>query len=84
MVANVRCDRPEESLHIPTVGSRVMARTVRLVIGALLVLVGAVWILQGVGLLQGSFMTGEAVWAVIGAISAVIGLVLLRGSRRVQ
>ena len=58
-----------------------MARTVRLIIGALLVLIGAVWILQGVGLLKGSFMTGEAVWAVIGAVCLVIGVALLRGGR---
>jgi hypothetical protein len=61
-----------------------MARTVRLVIGALLLLVGAVWILQGIGLLKGSFMTGEAVWAIIGAICALLGVALLRGARRVQ
>ena len=53
MVANRRCDRPEESGHPPTVGSRVMARTVRLIIGALLVLVGAVWIFQGIGAPEG-------------------------------
>ena len=60
-----------------------MARTVRLIIGALLALIGAVWILQGVGLLKGSFMTGEAVWAVIGVVCLAIGVVLLRGGRRV-
>ena len=60
-----------------------MARTVRLVVGVLLVLIGAVWILQGIGLLKGSSMTGEAVWAIIGAVCAVIGVVLLRGGRRV-
>ena len=60
-----------------------MARTVRLVVGGLLVLIGAVWILQGIGLLKGSFMTGEAVWAIIGVVCAVIGAALLRGGRRV-
>ena len=48
----------------------------------ILVLVGVVWILQGIGLLEGSFMTGEAVWAVIGAVCAVAGAVALRGPRR--
>jgi len=62
----------------------VMARTVRLIIGALLVLVGAVWILQGIGLLKGSFMTSEAVWAIIGVVCVAIGAVLLRGGRRVR
>ena len=59
-----------------------MTRTVRLVLGALLLLIGAVWILQGIGLLKGSFMTGEAVWAIIGAVCVVIGAAVIRGSRR--
>jgi hypothetical protein len=46
---------------------------VRLVVGALLVLVGAVWIGQGTGWIGGSFMTGEAAWALIGAACVVAG-----------
>jgi hypothetical protein len=61
-----------------------MARTARLVIGVLLLMIGAVWILQGIGLLKGSFMTGEAVWAVIGAVCAAIGAALVRGTGHVQ
>ena len=61
-----------------------MTRTLRLVLGVLLVLIGAVWILQGIGTLKGSSMTGEAVWAIIGAVCAVIGVALLRGARRVH
>lgn len=53
-----------------------------LVIGALLVAVGAVWILQGLGLLKGSFMTGQAFWGWMGAVCVLFGLpVLLRGLR---
>jgi hypothetical protein len=33
-----------------------------LVVGILLVLVGGVWIFQGIGVLKGSFMTGQALW----------------------
>jgi hypothetical protein len=62
------------------------ARVIRLVIGGLLVLVGIVWVGQGVGLIEGSFMTGEAVWAVIGAVCLALGAMLLvttlRGSTR--
>ncbi len=49
-----------------------------LVIGLLAVLLGAVWTLQGLGVLgtEGQGMTGETMWAVIGPIVAVIGLVL--------
>jgi hypothetical protein len=55
----------------------VTARVIRLVIGVLLVLVGIVWVGQGVGIIEGSFMTGEAVWAVIGAVCLVLGAMLL-------
>ena len=37
-------------------------RTVSLIIGGLAILVGAVWIGQGAGLIKGSFMTGSPTW----------------------
>jgi peptidoglycan/LPS O-acetylase OafA/YrhL len=49
----------------------------RRVIGAVLVLIGLVWIGQGTTLIQGSSMTGSTFWAVMGAICFVGGLVLL-------
>ena len=36
-------------------------------------LLGVIWILQGIDLLPGSFMTGHIQWAIYGAILAVIG-----------
>jgi hypothetical protein len=36
-----------------------LARTIGLIIGALAVLGGGVWIGQGAGLIKGSFMTGS-------------------------
>jgi hypothetical protein len=51
-------------------------RYVLLVVGGLMALVGGVWILQGVGLLPGSFMTGRLFWAVVGAIMLVVGGIL--------
>lgn len=48
-----------------------------LVIGALALVVGAVWALQGVGVLEGSPMTGETLWAVVGPIVAIGGLILI-------
>ncbi|WP_448072004.1 hypothetical protein [Georgenia yuyongxinii] len=45
--------------------------------GAVLVAVGAVWTLQGLGLLGGSVMTGVTLWAVIGPVVGVAGLVLI-------
>lgn len=56
----------------------------RLVIGVVLVLVGAVWFGQGVGAIGGSFMTGEAFWAVMGAFAILVGAVLLRGAVRAR
>jgi hypothetical protein len=38
---------------------------------------GTVWILQGINILPGSFMTGQIVWAYRGAATAVVGLLLL-------
>jgi len=46
-------------------------------IGALMILVGLVWMLQGVGVLGGSSMTGEAKWAIIGPVVAGLGVALV-------
>jgi hypothetical protein len=52
------------------------------IVGALVSLIGLVWILQGVGVLPGSFMTGQTKWAVYGAITLVVGLAVIWLSRR--
>jgi hypothetical protein len=44
------------------------------VIGVLLILGGGVWVLQGVNILPGSFMTGNPQWAINGTIVIVIGM----------
>jgi hypothetical protein len=54
----------------------------RLVIAVALLAIGVVWFFQGIGVIEGSFMTGEALWAVIGAISILIAVALLVGVRR--
>jgi hypothetical protein len=54
-----------------------------LIVGLIAILVGAVWILQGTGMLPGSFMTGQRMWLIIGIIVAIIGLALAyNGIRR--
>ncbi len=45
--------------------------------GIALLVVGAVWTLQGVNILPGSPMTGEPFWAWAGIVSLIVGLVLL-------
>ena len=49
----------------------------RWIIAAVLVLIGAVWIGQGLGFFRGSgFMDGDTLWAVIGAVLVVVGVVV--------
>lgn len=48
-----------------------------LLAGGVSALMGGVWLLQGVGVLPGSFMTGQAFWAVVGAVLLVAGGVLV-------
>ena len=52
------------------------------IVGAILVLFGAVWFLQGVNVLPGSFMTGQIRWAVYGAIAVAAGISLLLLARK--
>jgi hypothetical protein len=39
-----------------------------------MVVVGGVWILQGINMLPGSFMTGDPKWAVAGVVLGGLGL----------
>lgn len=62
-----------------------MSRTVALVLGGVLVVLGLVWFGQGMGWIGGSGMSGVRLWAVIGPILAVVGAVLIvRGLRTVR
>lgn len=47
----------------------------------LLIIVGGVWMLQGINVLPGSFMTGQTKWAIYGAISLTVGTALLLVSK---
>jgi hypothetical protein len=58
-------------------------KTLMRVVGILLILGGAVWFLQGINVLPGSFMTGQIRWAVYGGIAIAAGIALwLLASRR--
>ena len=59
-----------------------MTRPLALGIGVLLILVGAVWFLQGIDVLGGSGMSGKTLWAVIGPIVALAGVAVLVWGRR--
>ena len=54
----------------------------RRIIGVVLVGIGAVWFGQGIGVIKGSFMTGEVLWAIIGAVAIFLGASILVGARR--
>lgn len=59
------------------------SRTISVVLGVLAVLVGGLWIGQGLGYVPGSFMTGAVRWFWIGLVVTVVGLLLvLAGLRR--
>jgi hypothetical protein len=54
-------------------------------VGIVLAIAGAIWALQGFGVIGGSFMSGDSVWAIIGPIVAVAGLALAAlGIRRAR
>jgi len=55
-----------------------------LIVGVLAILAGAVWTLQGVGILPGSFMSSNPTWVIIGLVTMVVGLAVVAWSRRRQ
>lgn len=60
-----------------------MRQVVLVVVGVAAAVAGVIWTLQGLGYVGGSFMSGATVWAVIGPVVALAGLVLIAaGSRR--
>jgi len=54
-----------------------MNKPVWAVVGALLVIFGALFTLQGLNVIHGSGMSGQTFWAVAGPVMVLIGLVLI-------
>jgi hypothetical protein len=63
-------------------GAEGRMRWVLLILGGLMVLMGGVWTLQGIGILPGSFMTGQTFWAVAGLLTLVAGAALCYAATR--
>ena len=57
-------------------------RIVLNVLAVLCLLLGCVWILQGINILPGSFMTGQTKWAIYGGLLVVAGIGLLISANR--
>ncbi len=53
-----------------------------IVLGVVLVLMGAVFTVQGLGYLAGSPMTGVTLWAIVGPVLALVGVVVIIAAAR--
>jgi hypothetical protein len=53
-----------------------------LAVGLLLVVIGALWAVQGLGYLGGSMMSDVRLWAIIGPVLSLGGLVLIAAGLR--
>ena len=54
-----------------------MSKPVLITIGVIVAVLGAVFTFQGLGFIGGSAMTGSTLWAVLGPIIVVVGIVLV-------
>ena len=59
-------------------------RALLIALGAVMVCVGAIWTFQGLGYLEGSPMTDQSIWAILGPLLAGlgVGLVVVAARRR--
>ena len=55
------------------------ARTPLRVVGVVAILVGGLFALQGLGLVGGSFMTGQRLWLIVGVVLVVLGVLVVSG-----
>ena len=59
-----------------------------MIMSVILLVVGGIWILQGLDVLGGSGMSGKTLWAILGPVIALVGVAILvaglrtRGARR--
>lgn len=57
-------------------------RLMRNVLALIVLAIGILWSLQGLGLVQGSFMTGQRQWLYIGLVAMLVGLLGLVWANR--
>ena len=54
-----------------------MAKPLWVVAGVVVGLVGLLWTLQGVGIIEGSSMSGTTTWSIVGPIVLLVGVVIM-------
>ena len=54
-----------------------MSKPVLITVGVIVALLGLLFTLQGLGVVGGSAMSGSTLWAVLGPIIAIVGIVLV-------
>ena len=54
-----------------------MRKPVLITIGAIVAVMGVIFMFQGLGVIGGSAMTGSTLWAILGPIIALAGIVLV-------
>ena len=59
-----------------------MMRALLTVLGGAMILSGTVWFFQGIGVLPGSFMSGQVQWAVYGGLAVILGSGVVYFARR--
>jgi uncharacterized membrane protein YeaQ/YmgE (transglycosylase-associated protein family) len=52
------------------------------IVGLILAFFGIVWILQGLNILPGSFMTGQIKWTIIGAVVLLLAILIVTAANR--
>jgi hypothetical protein len=52
------------------------------IVAILIIISGGIWVLQGINILPGSFMTGQIQWAIYGGIAILAGIGLITWNRR--
>jgi drug/metabolite transporter superfamily protein YnfA len=54
-----------------------MAKPLWVVAGVVLVLIGLLWTLQGIDVIEGSSMSGTTTWSIIGPIVLLVGAFIM-------
>ena len=57
-------------------------RLFRYLLALIVLVIGALWSLQGIGVVGGSFMTGQSQWLYIGVVTMLVGLLGLGWASR--